>query len=431
MDYNKIEICNIKVMILAAGFGTRMSSLTQDVPKIMLPVEDSKPLLEHTICLLRNQGFRKFIVNLHYLPEKIINYFKDGKGFGVEIIYSDESQQLLETAGAIKKAENFLSDDFILIYGDQLHFFDFRPALEFHRRNKALATIILKRSDLPQNGDLVEIDHKTKKINKWHPRPHKFHDFSNDLFLNSGLYVLSKEILNYIPPGSPSKLDIEIFPNLVKQGKAVYGFFAEQDILDIGTPEKYEIAKQWYKKNKPLFYKNKAVFLDRDGIINKALPRGEYLTELEQFELQDGIAGLIRHFKGLGYLIITITNQAQIAKGMLPLEKLKKIHDHMLEQLTAANAKIDKIYYCPHQNSDNCECRKPNIGLLLKAIDEFSIDPSSSFFIGDSDKDINAGFTIGCKTIFLRNEHNKEELPKCQPDFVVKGLDEILLIISK
>lgn len=179
------------------------------------------------------------------------------------------------------------------------------------------------------------------------------------------------------------------------------------------------------------FKKNKAVFLDRDGVINKALPRGEYLTKLEQFELQDGIAELICHLRRLGYLIIVITNQPQIGKGILLPEKLEKIHEYMLEQLAAFNAKIDKIYYCPHQNSDNCECRKPNIGLLLKAINEFNIDSLVSFFIGDSDKDVNVGSAIGCKTIFIRNDYNNQELIRCRPDFIISALNEVSLIISK
>lgn len=248
MTNYKNNFSDFTVMILGAGKGVRLGSLSKDIPKVMLSIKESMPLLEHTIYLLKSQGFRNFIVNIYYLPEKIRDYFKDGKNFGVKIVYSDETSQLLETAGAIKKVEALLSDDFILLYGDQLHFFDFRPVLDFHCKNKALATIILKKSDFPQNGDLVEINNNSKKINKWYPRPHKFYDFSDTLFLNSGLYVLSKKILNYIPAGKPVKLDIDVLPALVGKDLGIFGFVAEEEILDIGTPEKYQFAKEWYEK---------------------------------------------------------------------------------------------------------------------------------------------------------------------------------------
>lgn len=238
----------IKVMILSAGKGTRLGALSMNMPKVMMSIKEGMPLLEHLICLMRGQGFYDFIINLHYLPEKIIDYFKDGNDWGVKITYSDETEELLETAGAIKKVKNFLSDDFILLYGDQLHFFDFRPALEQHYQTKALVTLILKRSDNPQAGEIMEINPLTKKIIKCYPRPHQIYDYSGNLFVNSGLYVLSKKILNYIQSGKPIKLDIEVMPQLIEKDLGVFGFIANEDILDIGTAEKYQFAKEWYAK---------------------------------------------------------------------------------------------------------------------------------------------------------------------------------------
>ncbi|MBI2591653.1 MAG: NDP-sugar synthase [Candidatus Brennerbacteria bacterium] len=241
---------DIKVMILAAGKGTRLGAIAKNIPKAMLPIKENMPLLEHLICLMRGQGFLNFIINLHYLPEKITGYFKDGGNWAVKIVYSDETGQLLETGGAIKKAEPLLSEDFILLYGDQLHFFDFRLAFEQHCQTKALATIILKRSDSPQAGEVLEINPLTKKIIKCYPRPHQIYNYSGNLFVNSGLYILSKKILDYIPAGKSIKLDIEVMPALIEKALGVFGFIANDDILDIGTPEKYQFAKDWYEKRK-------------------------------------------------------------------------------------------------------------------------------------------------------------------------------------
>ncbi|MGC9611141.1 MAG: nucleotidyltransferase family protein [Minisyncoccia bacterium] len=240
------DLSRYKVFILGAGLGTRLKPITDTVPKVMVPIYKNKTLLEHEILLLKNQGFTDFIINVHYLPEKIMNYFGDGKKFGVSIKYSDESEKLMETAGAIKKVGNFLSDDFIFIYGDELYFFDFKSLIDAHKKNNAFATIVLKRSDNPQAGDIAEIDPKTNRILKWHARPHDVHEFQDNVYVNAGLYVISKKILDFIPENTPLRLDINVLPGLVADGEAIYGFPTDENILDIGTPEKYEFAKKWY-----------------------------------------------------------------------------------------------------------------------------------------------------------------------------------------
>jgi len=240
-----------KVMILGAGLGVRLSSITNgNLPKVMVPIEGDRPLLEHTINLLKNQGFKDFIINLHYLPEKISSYFGDGSALGVNIVYSDESNQLLNTAGAIKKAEAHLSDTFLLLYGDMVHFLDFRPIIKFHEDSNSTLTPILKKSDHPQNVDLAEINPETSEILKWHFRPHQIQKLENNLFTNSGLYVASKKVLNSIPPNKPKNLDAEIIPSLVKSGHKLHGYVSPVEILDIGSPDRYEIAKNWYAKQK-------------------------------------------------------------------------------------------------------------------------------------------------------------------------------------
>src|SRR3989344_9097237 len=194
------DFSKYSVFILAAGVGSRLRPLTDSIPKPMVPF-GGRPLLEHTITLLRNQGFRNFVMNVHHLPEKIVDHFGNGKKFGVNIAYSDESNELLETAGAIRKAAGRLSDTFILLYGDHMHAFDFRNILRFHNSVGALGTMVLKTSDLPQNGDIAEIDPATRRIIKWYARPHKVAEFSDSLYLNTGFSVFSKKIVDHIPKG--------------------------------------------------------------------------------------------------------------------------------------------------------------------------------------------------------------------------------------
>ena len=241
------DFSKYKVLILAAGFGTRLQPFTKEVPKVMVPIWNGRPLLEHTLLLLRSQGFRDFVINLHYLPHKIVEHFGDGSRFGVCITYSDETKQLLDTAGAIKKVEPLLSNHFLLLYGDMLHFLDFRSVVSFHEARRALATVVLSRTIEPHCADIVCVETGSNRILEWYKRPHEIRAFEGELFANSGLYVLSKKILGHIAPGKAVKLDADVIPSLVHVNTNLFGFPASDEIFDIGTIEKYNLARQWYE----------------------------------------------------------------------------------------------------------------------------------------------------------------------------------------
>jgi NDP-sugar pyrophosphorylase family protein len=235
-----------QAFILCAGLGTRLRPLTDEVPKVMLPIASHMPLLEHTIIWFREQGIRRFVLNLHSFPEKITSYFGNGEKFGVEIVYSDETDKLMETGGAIKKAEHLLDDRFFLFYGDHLQFFDFSSLAQFHSPARPLATIVLKRSEFPRDADLAEVDPATKRIIHWYVRPHGIEDYRDNVFASTGIYALSKKVIDYIPEGVSIKLDGQITPSLLGRGIPLYGFATEEKILDIGNLEKYELAKKYY-----------------------------------------------------------------------------------------------------------------------------------------------------------------------------------------
>jgi NDP-sugar pyrophosphorylase family protein len=235
-----------QAVILAAGLGTRLRPLTDTMPKVMVPIAPGKPLLEHTIELLRAQGIDDFIINVHYLPEVITSYFGDGTEWGVHIRYSDERDQPLETGGAIKKMEPMLNENFLLLYGDELHFFDFEPLIAMHGKNQAFGTIVLKKSDFLKDGDIGEFAPSTKKILRWHTRPHEITTGAPNVMINAGLYAFSKKILHYIPSSIPIKLDGEVIPRALAAGEIFYAFPADEPIWDIGRPEKYEKARDYY-----------------------------------------------------------------------------------------------------------------------------------------------------------------------------------------
>jgi len=165
---------------------------------------------------------------------------------------------------------------------------------------------------------------------------------------------------------------------------------------------------------------NKAVFLDRDGTINKEV---DYLSRIEEFEfLPSAVKALVKLSKS-SYKIIVITNQSGVARGYFTEVALGKIHGHMVEELKANGARVDGIYVCPHHPDENCDCRKPKTGLIRKAEKDFNLDVKNSYIVGDSTKDVQTGINAGCKTILVKTGYGgKDKLYDVKPDYVVKDL---------
>jgi len=149
---------------------------------------------------------------------------------------------------------------------------------------------------------------------------------------------------------------------------------------------------------------NKAVFLDRDGIINKE--RKDYVKTIDELEIFENISWCIKQLKKNNYLVIVITNQSAINRGLIDIQKIDEIHAEIQRYLAKFNTEIDAFYFCPHRPDENCFCRKPNPGLIIQASNDFDIDLKSSWMIGDNESDILSGQNAGCHT--LKISHNNE-----------------------
>lgn len=156
--------------------------------------------------------------------------------------------------------------------------------------------------------------------------------------------------------------------------------------------------------------KNKAIFLDRDGILNKN--RNDYVKNIDELEIHPSIGNFVKKLDENGFLIFVVTNQSAINRGLTTHENVEKIHSKIQSFLNQFGTKINRFYYCPHTPSENCNCRKPKPGLLIKAIKDFSINPSSSWMIGDMDTDVAAGNSVGCKTIKIQENFDLEQALK-------------------
>lgn len=225
----------MKVMILAAGLGTRLRPLTEEIAKPMIPVVN-KPVMEHIIELLASQGIKDLAVNLYYKPEIIATYFADGSKWGVDLTYSIE-KSLLGNAGGLKKVKNFFGDDtFIVFSSDLLTDIELAPLIDFHKKRKALATIALTKVEDPSRFGVVETD-KNGRIVAFQEKPLREEAVSN--LVSCGIYVFEPEIFDYIPSGKFYDFGQDLFPFLFKKGEELYGFEHNDYWKDIGELETY------------------------------------------------------------------------------------------------------------------------------------------------------------------------------------------------
>lgn len=184
-------------------------------------------------------------------------------------------------------------------------------------------------------------------------------------------------------------------------------------VKDMGTPERYYSVVEDFKAgrvtSKNLRNKQKAVFLDRDGTINKYVG---FLRDIDEFESKPGVADAIKKINASGYLAIVTTNQPVIARGEVSFKELDEIHNKMETLLGLEGAYLDDIYFCPHhphrgyegeipELKFDCECRKPKPGMLIKAAEDFNIDLTRSWIVGDGEHDVKAGKNADCKTCLI------------------------------
>lgn len=224
----------MKTLLLAGGLGTRLRPLTENLPKPMAPIAN-RPWLEHLITYLRDQGINQFVIASHHCSDVIKNYFGDGKRFGVDIEYSDETHQM-GTAGAIKNAERFLKERFLVVNADIVHLPNLIPLLEFHEQSGGIATIALTEVDDPSSFGVVQLD-DSSRILRFVEKPRREEAPSN--LINAGLYILEPEVMRYIPAGREVSIERETFPTLIQKSKSVYGKISSGYWFDMGTPERY------------------------------------------------------------------------------------------------------------------------------------------------------------------------------------------------
>ena len=413
----------MKTVIMAGGKGTRIASVARDIPKPMIPVQ-GKPVLEHEIACLREQGFTDIIITVSHLGNIIMDYFGDGSRFGVTIEYYFE-QEPLGNAGALYKIKDKLTEDFLLLNADAIFEVDFNRFVEYHKKKGGLVTLFTHPNSHPYDSGLIIADNNGV-VQQWLAKEDTRPTYYRNR-VNAGLHVISPKILETEIDTPKIDLDRQLLKPLAGSGK-MFVYDSPEYVKDMGTPERYQAVCRDFEegkvKAKNLRNQQKAIFLDRDGVINKYVG---FLTNIDDFELLDGAAEAIKNINESGYLAIVVTNQPVIARGEVTREELQEIHNKMETLLGKSGAYLDAIYYCPHHPHKGyegeipelkieCDCRKPKPGMLMQAAKDFNIDLSQSYMIGDGENDMSAGVQAGCKVMGVGDIAGypcKESLEEC------------------
>lgn len=224
-------------MILAAGLGLRLRPLTEFLPKSMVPFSNI-PFLEYIIRYLKQAGIKDIVINLHHLPKIVTDYFKNGSSFGVKINYSIE-KEILGTAGGIKAAEQYLKDDLFFVINSDIAFdLNFEDVVQFHKKNNALITMVLREDKNVEKYGIIEID-PSFQIKRFldFKKPTQTITFKKTMF--TGIALFNPDVLKEFPGKGYCDISEEIYPKLIKKDLPFFGYVTDKYWLDIGSPQNY------------------------------------------------------------------------------------------------------------------------------------------------------------------------------------------------
>jgi histidinol-phosphate phosphatase family protein len=417
----------MQVVILAGGMGTRLRSVTGNLPKPLVEV-NGRPLLDYHLAHVAQAGIKDVLILAGYGADQIEAFCGDGSKWGLNLRTISESSAA-GTAGAVLQAFDYLQPRFLVLYGDTVFDFDIGRMVDFHEKYCPDATLFLHPNDHPHDSDLVEVDDQNR-ILKFHPYPHPS-DSNLPNLVNAGVYIIERDILKNLE-GLPIKPDFgkHVFSLLLAQDGYLMGYRSPEYIKDAGTPERLKKVSRDLLSGRvtqcSLLNPVPAVFIDRDGTLIEE--RG-YIRQPSEVSLLPGVGSALAKLNGSNYRTVLITNQPVIARGECDEAGLRQVHNRLETVLGAEGAYLDAMYYCPHhpdagftgERSDLkivCECRKPNIGLIEQAKFELNIDLAKSWMIGDTTTDILTAKRAGVSSILVNTGYaGRDGKWPCLPDF--------------
>ena len=434
-----ISTADVQVVVLMGGLGTRLKDYTKECPKSLVDV-CGRPFFDYQLDLLTAWGFHKFVFLIGYRAEMIEDHYGDGTSRGISIKYSYDGEKLLGTGGAVRRAIDLLEDDFLLIYGDSFMDIDYAETIYRYQRGKdrgarALMTVLLN-NDRFDRSNVVMDGTRLVLYDKHDPTPEMDH-------IDYGVCMYQKSL--FMDRAEDEAFDIaQIQHDLSVKGEMVAQVVTKR-FYEIGSPESLSEFAGYVKKR--FNESHPAVFVDRDGVINEIvwnddIEQLDSPMKVEQFRFLPDVANALRIFKEKGYYIFIVTNQPGAAKGKTDLETLYDINTFMSESLSKEGVDIDDLFMCPHYPKElpntrerflirKCNCRKPEPGLIYRAMRKYNIDMPASYMIGDSCTDITAGEAVGLSTIFIGDLKCDvcKKLGDISPTFIAKDLMDAAISI--
>ena len=367
----------IKSLLLAGGLGTRLRPLTDSVPKCLIPIA-GRPLLDIWIQRLVECGIREARINTHALAETVRAHIAQINAENELRLVEAYEPALLGSAGTVTANADLADnvDEIIIIYADNLSDIDLRPLIAFHREHTDPLTMVLFRAPNPCACGIAELDREGRIIS-FVEKP----EAPMGNLANAGLYVIDAAAYREIAKMKAFDLGFEVLPQFVGRMRGwIWGGY----YLDIGTHDSLRNAQRDARELFPEPNSAKcpgtqrpAVFVDRDGTL---IEHVHYLCDPALVRLLPGAAEALKSLRRAGFVVVLVTNQSAIGRGMLTENRLEQIHTEMRRQLAAYGATIDAIYFCPiAPDSDDRSLvehpdRKPGPGMLLRAAADLQLD---------------------------------------------------------
>jgi D,D-heptose 1,7-bisphosphate phosphatase len=389
-----------QLVLLAGGLGSRLGKLTSQIPKPLIRI-GKKSIIEIVIEHYLEQGIKKIVVLVGYKKEKIIKVLKK-KFFDINISFIKE-KKLLGTGGALRLARKKLDKEFFLANSDTY----FKVNLKKIKNlvNKKKFVIVLSLIKASTKGKLSNLRLKKSKV---------FFSKKNINLKNAGVYYINKKIIKYIKK-SDSSLEEDVISRLIKKGYVIGKKFPNNNFIDIGTKKDLNLAKKLI----PLWQKNKVVFFDRDGVLNKDTG---YVHKSKDFIWLNGAKKAIKYLNNNNYKIIIITNQSGIGRGYYKEKNVVALHRWINKDLKKIKAKIDDFYFCPFHYKNGIGKykkrsfdRKPNPGMIFKAIKKWNVNKERSFMVGDSLNDKIAAKRANIKFFYKKNYSLLKQIKEILP----------------
>ncbi len=375
-----------QAVILAGGRGTRLLPLTETRPKPMVEFH-GKPFLEHLVEMLRDQGFSRVLLLLGHLPEVVMEYFGDGRDWGVQIEYSVSSPDDL-TVSRVQLARDRLEDSFLLMYCD--NYWPLRMTDMWRRFVEldvpAMVTVYSNKDGYRPGKDAVRVeDGYVTAFDKSRRVP-------GLQGVEISYAILTRRVLDLLPE-QDAPIEEALYPELA-QRRELGAYVTEHRYYSVGSLDRLDATERFLARRP-------AVILDRDGVLNERPPRAQYVTRPEDFNWLPGSLEALRMLREAGFSVAVVSNQAGINRGAMREADLAAIHVRMLDEAAEAGGQIDAIYHCPHDWDEGCACRKPAPGMLFQAQRELGLDLSRTPFIGDDERDVEAAEAAGAPPILV------------------------------